>query len=211
MIDNVTQGDVVTAGPEPARRRSRRQHLRARARSRACSRRCSRCPPTSGAPPTSRSRASRPRPSPAGGGAASPDEMTTSAPGVDAAPAVRVQRAGRSPLARRRRRAGLLFTLPVVALVGSLLLYPIGQTFYYSFTNWDGFDPAQWIGFAAYQRLFANPEFVSVLENNGLIVARDPGRGRHPARRRLPDQHPRARLAVLPLGVLPARRPSRGS
>src|ERR1700682_1186851 len=79
-------------------------------------------------------------------------------------------RPGRSPLARRRRRAGLLFTLPVVALVGSLLLYPIGQTFYYSFTNSDGFTPAQWIGFSAYRHLFANPEFVSVLENNGLIL-----------------------------------------
>ena len=47
---------------------------------------------------------------------------------------------------------------------------PIGQTFYYSFTNWDGFDPAQWVGFSAYPALFANPEFVSVIENNGLII-----------------------------------------
>ena len=76
----------------------------------------------------------------------------------------------RGPLARRRRRAGLLFTLPVVALLGSLLILPIGQTFYYSFTNWDGFSPAQWVGFSAYQRLFTNPQFITVIENNGLIV-----------------------------------------
>jgi multiple sugar transport system permease protein len=76
---------------------------------------------------------------------------------------------GSNPLAAQRRRMGVLFTLPVAALIGTLLLIPIGQTVYYSFTNWDGFT-SQWIGFAAYQRLFQNPEFVTVLENNGIMV-----------------------------------------
>jgi multiple sugar transport system permease protein len=75
----------------------------------------------------------------------------------------------RSPLAAQRRRMGIVFTLPVAALIGTLLLVPIGQTFYYSFTNWDGFT-SQWIGFAAYRRLFQNPEFVTVLENNAVMV-----------------------------------------
>jgi ABC-type sugar transport system permease subunit len=79
------------------------------------------------------------------------------------------RRARRSPLAAQRQRMGLLFTLPVALLIGSLLLIPIGQTFYYSFTNWDGFT-SQWIGFAAYRHLFANPEFVTVLENNAVMV-----------------------------------------
>jgi len=83
---------------------------------------------------------------------------------------LRRRRRSPSPLASRRRRAGLLFTLPVVALVGSLLIGPIGQTVYYSFTNWNGFQPAQWIGFSAYRRLFANPEFVTVLKNNAFIL-----------------------------------------
>jgi ABC-type sugar transport system permease subunit len=77
---------------------------------------------------------------------------------------------GRGRLAARRRRAGMLFTIPVLALVGSLLLLPIGQTVYYSFTTWNGFAPAQWVGISAYQRLFATPEFVTVLENNALLV-----------------------------------------
>jgi ABC-type sugar transport system permease subunit len=64
----------------------------------------------------------------------------------------------------------MLFTIPVLALVGSLLLLPIGQTVYYSFTTWNGFEPAQWVGISAYQRLFATPEFVTVLENNALLV-----------------------------------------
>jgi multiple sugar transport system permease protein len=87
-----------------------------------------------------------------------------------ATPARLKPRRSRSRLAARRRRAGMLFTIPVIALVGSLLLLPIGQTVYYSFTTWNGFDPAQWVGISAYQRLFSTPEFVSVLENNALLV-----------------------------------------
>ncbi len=39
------------------------------------------------------------------------------------------------PLAASRRRVGFVFTLPVIGLVGSLLLLPIGQTIYHSFTS----------------------------------------------------------------------------
>jgi len=79
------------------------------------------------------------------------------------------RRSRRSPLVAQRRRMGIIFTLPVALLIGSLLLIPIGQTFYYSFTNWDGFT-SQWIGFTAYTNLFHNPEFVTVLENNAVMV-----------------------------------------
>src|SRR5207248_8434842 len=83
--------------------------------------------------------------------------------------AAALPRAGRSRLAARRRRAGILFSLPVVAVVGSLLLLPIGQTVYYSFTNWDGFS-ARWIGAANYSHLFHDSEFTRVLENNAVMV-----------------------------------------
>jgi ABC-type sugar transport system permease subunit len=86
---------------------------------------------------------------------------------VMARPAATRPRLGR--LAARRRRAGLLFTVPVVALVGTLLLLPIGQTVYYSFTTWDGLT-SQWVGVATYRQLFANPEFVRVLENNATMI-----------------------------------------
>ena len=72
-------------------------------------------------------------------------------------------------MAARRRRAGILFSLPVVALVGSLLLLPIGQTVYYSFTNWDGFS-SKWIGTANYSHLFHDSEFIRVVENNAVMV-----------------------------------------
>jgi multiple sugar transport system permease protein len=83
--------------------------------------------------------------------------------------AAALPRAGRSRLAARRRRVGILFSLPVVVLVGSMLLLPIGQTVYYSFTNWDGFSSA-WIGTANYSRLFNSSEFNRVLENNAMMI-----------------------------------------
>ena len=73
------------------------------------------------------------------------------------------------PLAAQRRRVGLLFTLPGVGLIGALLIYPIGQTVYHSFTSWDGIT-SRWVGGATYSHLVHNPEFTQVLENNAILV-----------------------------------------
>jgi multiple sugar transport system permease protein len=73
------------------------------------------------------------------------------------------------PLVAHRRRAGLLFTLPGVGLIGALLVYPIGQTVYHSFTSWDGIT-SRWVGGATYSHLVHNPEFVQVLKNNAMLV-----------------------------------------
>lgn len=56
-----------------------------------------------------------------------------------------------------------------MGLVGTLLLYPIGQTVYHSFTIWDG-STSTWVGGQTYSHLFHNPEFVRVLENNAMLV-----------------------------------------
>ena len=50
-------------------------------------------------------------------------------------------------------------------------------------------EPAQWIGVSAYRRLFANPEFISVIENNGLIMLAIPVAVVLPLGGRVPDQH----------------------
>jgi ABC-type sugar transport system permease subunit len=73
------------------------------------------------------------------------------------------------PLAASRRRVGFVFTLPVIGLVGSLLLLPIGQTIYHSFTSWDG-TTSRWVGASTYSHLVHNPEFTRVLENNAMLV-----------------------------------------
>ncbi|HEX6933296.1 MAG TPA: sugar ABC transporter permease [Streptosporangiaceae bacterium] len=77
--------------------------------------------------------------------------------------------AARSRLARRRRRAGILLSLPAVALVIALLGIPVGQAVYYSMTQWNGV-VATWIGPHAYVALFTDPIFWRVLENNALLL-----------------------------------------
>ena len=75
----------------------------------------------------------------------------------------------RGSLAAKRHRAGFVFSLPVLILVGALLLYPIGQSVYYSFTQWDGLT-ATWVGTATYSRLLHSPDFQQVLKNNAALV-----------------------------------------
>jgi multiple sugar transport system permease protein len=77
--------------------------------------------------------------------------------------------AGSSRLARRRRRAGILLSLPAVALVTALLGVPIGQAIYYSMTSWNGLT-STWIGPSTYSTALHDPIFWRVLENNGLLL-----------------------------------------
>jgi ABC-type sugar transport system permease subunit len=75
----------------------------------------------------------------------------------------------RSRLARRRRRAGLLLSLPAVIIVVALLGIPIGQAIYYSMTTWNGIT-ATWVGPSTYSTALSDPIFWRVLENNGLLL-----------------------------------------
>ena len=76
---------------------------------------------------------------------------------------------GSGRLARRRRRAGIMLSLPAVIVVVGLLAIPIGQAVYYSFTSWDGIT-ATWIGPSAYVNALTDPIFWRVIENNALLL-----------------------------------------
>jgi ABC-type sugar transport system permease subunit len=77
--------------------------------------------------------------------------------------------ATRSRLSRRRRRAGILLSLPALALVIALIGIPVGQAVYYSMTQWNGIT-ATWIGPSVYTALVKDPIFWRVVENNGLLL-----------------------------------------
>ena len=87
---------------------------------------------------------------------------------VTAAPPAR--RAGQSRLARRRRRAGMLLSVPAILLVGALLWAPIVQAIRYSMTTWDGYSAPVWIGPGAYATALSDPIVHRVLENNALLL-----------------------------------------
>jgi ABC-type sugar transport system permease subunit len=76
---------------------------------------------------------------------------------------------GSGRLARRRRRAGIMLSLPAVIVVVALLGIPIGQAVYYSMTSWDGIT-ATWIGPSAYVTALTDPIFWRVIENNALLL-----------------------------------------
>ena len=78
-------------------------------------------------------------------------------------------RRSRSRLARRRRRAGILLSLPAVAVVVALLGIPIAQAIYYSMTNWNGLTATR-IGPSTYSTALSDPTFWRVLENNALLL-----------------------------------------
>ena len=73
-------------------------------------------------------------------------------------------------MARRRRRAGMLLSVPAIVLVAALLWTPIVQAVRYSFTSWDGYSAPQWIGPSAYTHALSDPILHRVLENNALLL-----------------------------------------
>ena len=87
---------------------------------------------------------------------------------ITAAAPVRRSRHGR--LARKRRLAGMLLSIPAIVLVAALLWTPIVQAVRYSMTNWNGYSAPVWIGPSAYASAFGDPIVRRVLENNALLL-----------------------------------------
>lgn len=93
------------------------------------------------------------------------------APARTAADADRFRPASKrsSPARRAARRRGLiawLFLLPLLGLNLWIVIGPTVATIYYSFTNWSGIGPAEWIGFENYERLLNDSRLHQALVNN---------------------------------------------
>jgi ABC-type sugar transport system permease subunit len=81
----------------------------------------------------------------------------------------RLQRRARGSHPLGGAPAGWILSFPALISVAVLLIIPIGQAVYYSMTDWNGLT-STWIGPATYLHLFADPTFLRVLENNGLLL-----------------------------------------
>ncbi len=71
---------------------------------------------------------------------------------------------------RRETIDAYILILPLLALLGVFILYPVVSNIYYSFTKWPGFGPAQWTGLKNYHRLFTDKKFWAALRNTGLLI-----------------------------------------
>jgi len=63
----------------------------------------------------------------------------------------------------------MVLVVPALILVGLLILYPICQAVYYSFTNWDGLS-TNWVGPSAWSQAFHNPTMWQALKNNAELL-----------------------------------------
>lgn len=67
---------------------------------------------------------------------------------------------------RTRTLQGWLFLAPLLLVNLVVMAGPGLFSVYYSFTDWDGIGPADWIGLANYTRLFGDAEFLEALLHN---------------------------------------------
>ncbi|MFN8679331.1 MAG: sugar ABC transporter permease [Thermomicrobiales bacterium] len=100
---------------------------------------------------------------------------------VDAAPvagaateALPVARSGALSLRRREQLLAYLSLVPAFVLVAVIIWYPVSQTVFHSFTEWNG-AVSTWIGWENYQRIVSNGELWLLLRNNLIFVASVPG------------------------------------
>jgi raffinose/stachyose/melibiose transport system permease protein len=73
-------------------------------------------------------------------------------------------RAHRAPL------AGWLFVLPALTAYAAFVLWPVVQTFRYSFYSWDGILPARWVGLANFRTVFTDPQLLGALGHAGELI-----------------------------------------
>jgi raffinose/stachyose/melibiose transport system permease protein len=75
-----------------------------------------------------------------------------------------------SPLFKKNLPAMVIFTAPVVILFTLILVIPLFQSVFYSFTEWDGVNPSRFVGLDNYTRLFTSRD-LPVSIRNSLIFS----------------------------------------
>lgn len=76
----------------------------------------------------------------------------------------------RSRWQRRELIVGLLFISPAILGFFAFTVYPILQSFYYSFTDYNILQPPYWVGFENYERLLHDRVFTVALGNTVYMV-----------------------------------------
>ncbi len=72
----------------------------------------------------------------------------------------------RHPLEARRRRAAFLFLLPAMFVFSVYVLYPIANSVYLSFFEWNGIEDKVFVGLHNYLELLQTDTFYTALKNN---------------------------------------------
>lgn len=83
-------------------------------------------------------------------------------------PNVSSKRRPGSALLRRRRMLAWMFMIPLLIVNLLVILGPSVATLYYSFTEWSGIGPAEWVGLQNYRDILADGDFYLAMWNNFL-------------------------------------------
>ena len=94
-------------------------------------------------------------------------------PGI-ARPVTAARRPGGLTLQRRESLIAFASLIPAFLLVATVIWYPVTQTLYHSFTDWNG-ARSTWVGWTNYERIIANGELLLLLRNNLIFVFAVPG------------------------------------
>ena len=87
------------------------------------------------------------------------------------APTVPPRTGNRSVLARRQATAGRMFIAPNLLAVAVFMLFPLGFSLYMAFQKWNLFNPAKFVGWANFHRLFTgDPLFAIALRNTVVFT-----------------------------------------
>jgi len=76
-----------------------------------------------------------------------------------------------SPINRRKAFTGLLFTLPWIISMLVLVIYPVLNTIYLSFTEYSVLTPPEWVGLANYEEIFTKDLSMKPAVYNSLYYA----------------------------------------
>lgn len=72
---------------------------------------------------------------------------------------------------KAQRRLGMLFVLPLVALIGVFMVFPLLNAFYYSLVDFNGIDPTPpWVGLDNFTELLRDDKVYAALKNNVIWI-----------------------------------------
>jgi multiple sugar transport system permease protein len=77
----------------------------------------------------------------------------------------------------RRGRSGYLFILPALVVALAFLYLPMALSAYWSFTDFNGLAPPNWVGLANYRELLTDPVFLQAVRNTLVFVVVGQGIG----------------------------------
>ena len=72
---------------------------------------------------------------------------------------------------KAQRRLGMLFVVPLVAIIAIFMVFPLFNAIYYSLVDFDGLDPTPpWVGLGNFTELLRDDDVYAALKNNVIWI-----------------------------------------